>query len=589
MKDLKVLLDSNNILEDILSMEDKELFKYFSELSNLDFFLNKHGMVTEHKFSVLDHTKRTLKNFQQALRFRNNPKIIETELVGGTTYKKLFFKRVVEIINELHLEPSSNDFKSIVIALLLHDIGKGSYDKTEKEIIEMWEEYKSKGIKHPIEYLKLLFRSKDHEERGAFLAYSRLEEVQVSQSFANHVKNLIMGHADLNKFQEKDGFNLLMFLRRIMDYATDYNYPIIYKPNPLELIINELNMNYLVYLFDVYSVDDTGKVWYSVHQKKETIYLRAKWFLGKKIKDLLVLIQELFPNDENGKLDEVSQLIKKNFLQSMRTNTPFLLGSEIKYICNSKESDQLLSLIHDYFDHCGKMLPRYLDQTTPQEKQCHIDLLTNAHVKFNYSFNFQDEDLEITVVRHYAQKGTLLKLVKSLIDSSIECGRRFKITNLSAYSGEDGRLIDIFHLKSVIDEKITEDMIEVFKKNISKCNDPNFKIEKLDIEITREYIDSLVRSVHVELQDVQIGARKFQELKIKANTLSNLILYSCLTALNYINIFELKVEEEDGNFLYIFILTPFQQYRINSTFSFKSELITHLSQNIFLVEGKESN
>ncbi|MDH4127189.1 MAG: hypothetical protein OEV44_00435 [Spirochaetota bacterium] len=580
MSNLKDILNSSNILTSILSLSDKELFSNFKELSNLDFYLNSHGMSSKHVFTVIEHVKRILKNFALALKYRENPELMKKELALGTLYKKDFFRRVVKLIDILDLKPESNDFKVIVLTLLLHDIGKGSFDKTETEIDEEIQDAKKKGIDVNPDYFKLLYRTKGHEERGAFLVYSLLEEVEgVPQNFANRVKHLVFGHGDFSKLQDEKDFNFLVLLRRIMRYTTEYNYPIIHQPNPEELLIRELNINYLIFLFDIYGVDDQGKVWYSVKQEKETIYRKARWLLGQKLEDLLSIIVIKFSDFNKEKLDRLFKMLKKNFLVGFRTNTSFLLESELDDICSSKEKAKLLEIIQDYLSHTEKMFPLYLDYTSPQEKLLHIEMLSKANSNFNFHFTFKDKYLEITIVKEYAPEGTLLKIVRAIISSSIECGRTMKIIDLQAYSGEDDRLVDIITIKH-INDNLTDNEINVLKKNLEICNDPNHKITKLELQITQEELDLRIDALKVVLNEVEIGSRKFQEIRVEVPFLSNLVLYSCLTALSYINIIDLKVEPINSHFAYLFLLSRRKQYKITSTSSFKNELIDQLNHNV---------
>ncbi|GMT48967.1 MAG: hypothetical protein IEMM0008_0506 [bacterium] len=581
MTDLKGLLNSPNILEEILSFDDPTLFSYFKELSNLDFYLNRHGMSSRHEFTVIDHTRRLLKNFSLALKYRNDNSLYESDLVGGTRFKKDFFKRLTDLINELHLKSDSNDFRAIVLTLLLHDVGKGSYDKSDKEIKEEAAKARKNKGNLNYDYLKLLYKTKDHEERGAFLVYSLLEEVEgVSQSFAKRVKHLIRGHGDLRKLQVEKDFNFLVFLRRIMDYTSEYNYPIIHQDKPEELLIHELNINYLIFLIDIYSVDDRGEVWYSVRQGKETIYLKAKWLLGKKLEDLLIIISLEFPAMEKHKQEQLFKILKKNFLQSLRTNSNFLLGSELEEICSASEKETLMGITDDYLSHTSKMYPLYLNQTKPQDKWLHINLLKEADGKLNFYLSTHQDTIDITLVKSYAPKGSLLKIVKALISTSIECGRTMKIIHLNAYSGEDNRLIDMIRVKHIRGENISDSTLEVFERNLKAYDTVDYQMDHLELPIPQEELDDRAQNLEVELNEVEIGPRKFQELRVKTLKLSNLTLYSCLNALSYYNIIDVNVQEIDSCYLYAFLLSQWQTYKITSTSAFKSDLIEELNQNV---------
>ncbi len=583
MSKLKELLDSQNILEEILSMTDEKLFSYFKELSNLDFHLNDHGMPSKHRFKVIDHTKKLLKNFSLALKYRNNPIFMEQELVGGTLFKKDFYKRIIHLIDKLNLVPHMDDFKIITLVLLLHDVGKGSYDVSDSEIIEESMESSKRGRRLSTDYLKLLYKTKDHEERGAFLVYSLLEEVDgVDQSFANRVKNLILCHGDLSKLQFEKDFNFNAYLRRIMENTTAYNYPFINQPNPNELLIHELDLNYLIFLFDIYSVDDEGRVWYSVKQQKETIYLKARWLLGQKLEDLLVIVRESFPQWDDEKFLQIQKLLRKNFLKGFRTRSSFLLETEITGICTSVDKRKLLSLINDYFSHTDVMYPLYLNHTSPKEKLLHINLLNNSNGDFKFHINAKKDLLEVIIVKSYAPEGTLLRIVKSLINSSIECNRILKIYEVHAYSGEDNRLVDKIIIKHHNSEEIPDCAIDTITNHLQNCNHPNFYIGKLELPITQEELDYRVQVLQIELNEVEVGARKFQELKIEYPKLSNLLLYSCLVALNYINIIDVKVEEVESRYIYSFLLSRRQNHTITSPSSFKRDIIEQLTQNVLV-------
>ncbi|HEO64764.1 MAG TPA: hypothetical protein ENI73_02740 [Spirochaetes bacterium] len=581
MADLKRLLNSSNILEDILSFDDETLFSHFKELSNLDFYLNRHGMSSRHEFTVIDHTKRLVKNFSLSLKYRNDNSLYESELLGGTRFKKDFFKRLVNLINDLNLETDSDDFRAIVLTLLLHDVGKGSYDKSDKEIKDEASKTRKDKGSPGYDYLKLLYKTKDHEERGAFLVYSLLEEVDgISQSFAKRVKHLIQGHGDLRKLQVEKDFNFHVFLRRIMDYTSEYNYPIIHQENPEELLIHELNINYLIFLLDIYSVDDRGETWYSVRQGKETIYLKAKWLLGKKLEDLLIILSQEFPAMEKAKQERLFKILKKNFLQSLRTNSNFLLGSELEEICTIHERKALLTLTDDYLNHTSKMHPLYLNQTSPQDKWLHINLLKKADGKLAFHFTTHKDTIDITLAKTYAPKGSLLKIVNTLISTSIECGRTMKIIHLNAYSGEDNRLIDMIRIKHVRGEDISDSTLEAFTRNLKLYDSPDYQVDHLELPITQEELDDRAQSLEVELNEVEIGSRKFQELRVKTLKLSNLTLYSCLNALSYYNIIDVNVQKMDSHYIYAFLLSQWQTYKITSTSAFKNDLIDELKQNV---------
>ncbi len=586
MSNIRELLDSDNILNTILSLKDEDLFSYFKELSNLDFHLNRHGITTEHQFTVLEHTKRALRIFAQAFKYAENPELFDSEMIVGTSYKKDFLRRVMQLINELDLKSQSDDFKIIVLGLLLHDVGKGFYDISDAEIEEESLKYKKKGATYSPEYLKLYYKNKDHEGRGAFLAYSILEEVEgVNHSFANRVKHIILGHGDFNKFHSKEDFNFLVFLRRIMEYSTEYNFPIIHQPNPEELLIHELNMNYLFYLIDVYSVDDKGLVWHSVRQKKHTIYLKAKWLLGRRLEDLLDIVHKWCSCFDNEKREQVDSILKKSFIQSFRTNTGFLLDTKLEGICQPKEKQELLEIIHHYFDHTDRMVPRYLTQTNSEEKWHHINLLKKAKSNINYDFLAHKDLLEVTVVKKYAPKGTLKRLVKALIDTGIDSDSIFKIIGLSAYSGDDERLVDIFTLKYYDDFHISEDTFQSFRNHLDILNHPDNQSGKLNIIIPKQDLHYRLNSIiDISLNNIEVGLRNYQELKIETGILSNIILFSSLSALSFINITEVKVEEFENSYAYIFLLRPVQNYKLTSKSVFKKEFIQHLYQNVTAVE-----
>ncbi|MDH5682005.1 MAG: hypothetical protein OEZ36_10485, partial [Spirochaetota bacterium] len=578
------LLKSPDILGELLSLKDEELFSYFKDLANLDFYLNRHGMQSKHLFTVIDHTKRLLKNFQKALVYRDEPELMATELTGGTSYQKDFYKRVVDLIESLDLERDSDDFRIIVLVLLLHDVGKGTYDKNDAEIRLEARESGNKTRKLSFDYLTLLYRTKDHEERGAFMVYSLLEEVEgISQSFATRVKNLIMGHGDFSKLQTEKDFNFLVFLRRIMDYTTVYNYPMIRQNNPDELLIHELQINYLIFLIDIYSVDDQGKVWHSVGQMKETIFLKAKWFLGKKVEDMMLIISEQFPDWEDKKYTQVFTILKNNFLRSLRANSSLRLEGEFTGICTVRERKELAGMIHSFLDHTEKMYPLYLHHTTSHQKLLHISMLSETDGELSYEFESPVKDkMDIHLVKRYAPEGTLLKIVKCLINGSIRQGRTLKIIKMRAYSGLDNRLVDVITLKHSLGEAIDKESIDILRESLTMFNDPGYKMGRLDLPLTASELDSRIESIHVELNDVAIGSRRFQELKIQTGKLSNLVLYSCLTALSYINIIDVKVEPVDSGYVYAFLLSQMKSYKITSTNSFKEELIEQLNQNVLI-------
>ncbi len=583
MHSIKELLDSKNILDEILSMEDDKLFLYFKELSNLNFYLNRHGMSTSHIFTVLDHSKRTLKNFSLAYKCYKHPSLFDKEMTGSTLYKKSFFKRIIQLIISLKLEPHSDDFRLIVLALLLHDLGKSTYDKTDQEIEEEFEESKKKGANYTIDYLKLLYRTKGHEERGAFLAYALLEEIDgISRQFANRLKHLILGHDHISMLQTKANLNFFVFIRRIMDYTTDYNYPIIKEPNPTALLIHELNINYLIYLIDIYSVDDIGKVWFNVSLQKETIYLRAKWFLGKKLNDLISIVHHKFPDIEKNKQDEIDNIFKKLYIQSLRTNSWFLLDNALLDICESKMRKELISVTNSYLNHSKIMLPRYLNQTTPQEKLLHMSLLNKSKDNFSFQLGIEKDTIRITITKQYASKGSLLKLVNCLIETCIYWGRKAKIFSLLAYSGDDERLIDIITIKHIEKKGFSDNMIESFKDNLKKCNSYHFEPGKLNIELNQQELDKRLKSFTIALSYIEIGSRKFQEIKVENRHLSNLLLYSCLIALSYVNIIDVKVELSDDYYTYTFLISLLGQYRITSKSSFKKEVVNNLYNNVLI-------
>lgn len=587
------LLNPSNFLERLLSLSDEALFGYFPELSELNFYLNRHGMETDHRFTVLDHSKRLLKNFALVWKYQKDQSTLEKDSTSWADYKKSFFQRILRLSKEIQIQENSEDLQVIVLALLLHDIGKGNADKTDLELREISRKSREKGRYLSFEYLQIWYRNKNHEERGAFLIYSLLEEIEgISQSFANRVKNLIAEHTNFSRLQTQKDFDFPAFLRRIMHSTTEYNYPLLLKKNPEERLIRELDIHYLVYLLDVYSVDDQGSIWYKIAQKKEMIYLKARWLLGKKLEDLFAILELTVPNEKESKklqkekIQKLFSILRKNFLKSLRTQTSILEDKEILTLYSSKESRVILSLISDYQSHTKQMYPLYLNHRSPKEKWKHIQLLNRSQGELVFDFENSENPTEIFLIltKPYAPEGTLLKVIQSLIYSSVELGRVLKIMQVHAYSGQDGRLVDIIKLHHWENKVLDQKILDGISRNIHKINDPSYSPKSLDLTLPNKELKYRIQALKVDLHENEmITSPRLQELRIRSPRLSNLILYCSLMALRHINIVDLRVEKEDEHFIYFFLVSPRSQYRITSTKTFERDLIEELHKNVILI------
>ncbi len=582
---LRDLIFSDTMLEDILSLPKSKLIEIIPEMDNLDFLLTGKGISTRHKFTVYDHTILCLRTLSTILDLYNNDVDIDIKYNTSTNTKKLYFKRLVNLIREINIDTESEEYKALILSLLFHDLGKGSCDRSIEEIEA---EKASKNLSMPAESMVIIHKQKDHEERGAHLVYNMLEEIpNISQKFVNLVKNLIEFHDDLSKLRVKKDFDFFVFLRRILDTASDYYFPIKFKDNMKELCVKILHLYYLMHLIDIYSVDGDGSLWREVGLTNESNFQKAKWIISQRANDLLKIVELVIDNFDidNESKNRILEITNKYILQNYRFNDKNFnfYKNELSKSYSRKLVNRLLAVVKEFFEHTRKMPPQYLINTLPEEKLFHIEMLSVSADNYVFDFEKNDDKLKIIIIKKQAKAGSLLQIVKNLTYSDIEIGKILKIIELNAYSGLDDRIIDIYVIGRIDGQAIEEETVEIFKKNLNNLNNKNYEEKKLIIYKTESELEEMINSVSVEIGSVIEDNNEYLKLIVKNSFKLNYVLYQCLNTIHHINIQGVKIEPEDDLYKYIFLINKKDlKYHSISCSGYKRDLIENIKNNIII-------
>lgn len=553
-KTLADMLQSKDILEEILLLPKEALYQAIPELENLDYSLTGNKITSHHKFTVLEHTLKILRNFFHILRVMNNPEQAFRDLSTAGNAKKTFYNRVINLLNELDLKFEAEDYKVLVLAILLHDIGKGSMDKSMEDLEE---EVNQRSDNLTLKDLHIYYKQVAHEERGAHLSFSILDEIQdMSFTFAIRVKNLILNHGDFSKLYRKDkDFDFFHLLRRIVDSASTYNFPLSKKDKKENIVLKELNLNYLLFLLDIYGVDDTGNFWYKQFAVHEANYQKARWLLVQKPIEAPIIIDQVLPEMDPETRSKIIYLIYRITFQNFRYNDRDLtfLENKLKFYEDNKVINKITHTLKNYFDHIQCMPVLYLTNTTANEKKTHLDLIHQCSNSFEFEIKAHKDLMKILIASDQAPAGSLIKIVQAILMADLHLDRKLKIHDLHAYSGDDGRLIDFYTLQHIDNQEVTSQALEHFRKYLYAINQQKGepKIEPIPIQIP---LQDMLSSIMVKQEEVLEGDEELIKITVSNKAKLNYILLISLYSLYPLNIVNAIVKDSDQETHYHFFL-----------------------------------